>query len=212
LRRIREQFLTLVRQVLAEHNPDGVVVERSAEIVILPHLPTAEPTQAREQARAFVEALARQAQTVGSNVSYAIAGGGFHKGIDGLRRSFREAHQALEIGARLTMRRPIWFDEVQLYLLLEVFTRGEEAREWFARVLGPLLEYDRRNRTQMVQTMEAYFDASQSLQQTALALHVHPNTLKYRLQRIRQVLGQDPFVGENQLQFYLAAKMARLLQ
>lgn len=115
----------------------------------------------------------------------------------GLRYSFREAQQALEIGTRLMMRRPIWFDEVQLYLLLEHSSRSEDLREWFKRTLGLLVEYDLRNKTDMVQTLELYFDAGQKLQEAAQALHIHPNTLKYRLRRIEQVLGQDPFEGEN---------------
>jgi PucR family transcriptional regulator, purine catabolism regulatory protein len=110
------------------------------------------------------------------------------------------------------MRRPIWFDEVQLYLLLEQFSRSEDVQEWLRSTIGPLAEYDRRNRTQMMHTVEVYFDASQSLHQAALELHIHPNSLKYRLQRIKQLLGQDPFKGENQLQFYLATKVARLLE
>lgn len=95
----------------------------------------------------------------------------------------------MEIGARLLMRRPIWFDEVYLYLLLDLFSRSAEVHQWFNRTLGALVEYDRRNKTQMVQTLEVYFDTSHSLQQAAQALHVHPNTLKYRLQRIKKILG-----------------------
>ena len=96
--------------------------------------------------------------------------------------------------------------------MLDLFSRSAEVHQWFNRTLGALVEYDRRNKTQMVQTLEVYFDTSHSLQQAAQALHVHPNTLKYRLQRIKKILGQDPFRGENQLQFYLATKVARLLE
>jgi purine catabolism regulator len=128
-----------------------------------------------------------------------------------VRQSFREAQEALEIGARLLIRRPIWFDEVHLYLLLENSSRSEDVREWFKRTLSALVEYDLRNKTDLVQTLESYFDAGQKLQEAAQALHIHPNTLKYRLRRIELVLGQDPFKGENQLRYYLATKVARLL-
>jgi purine catabolism regulator len=212
LRWLREQFLKLVQQVIAERGPLSIVVERGDGLIILPHFSDADAQGVRDQAQDLLDSIAQQVRAAGLNVSYAIAGGGFHSGVEGLRRSFREAQQALEIGLRLMMRRPIWFDEVHLYLLLEQFSRSEEVREWFRSTLGPLTEYDRRNRTQMTHTVEVYFDASQSLHQAALELHIHPNTLKYRLQRIKQLLGQDPFAGENQLQFYLATKVARLLE
>ena len=212
LRWVREQFLKIVQQALAERNPDSIMVERGDGFIILPHLPVADVYQAREQAKGLVEAIAQQVRSGGLNVRYTIAGGGVHSGVEGLRHSYREAQQAMEIGARLLMRRPIWFDEVYLYLLLDLFSRSAEVHQWFNRTLGALVEYDRRNKTQMVQTLEVYFDTSHSLQQAAQALHVHPNTLKYRLQRIKKILGQDPFRGENQLQFYLATKVARLLE
>lgn len=211
LRWFRQQFLNTVRGVLAEHGPLSVVVERDEGLIILPHFHETLEQGVRDKAHGLLDLIAQSIRAEGLNVSYALAGGGFHSGVEGLRRSYREAQQALELGLRLMKRRPIWFDEVHIYQLLEQFSRNEDVREWFQATLGPLAEYDQRNRTHMMQTLEVYFDASQSLQQAALELHVHPNTLKYRLQRIRQVLGQDPFKGENQLQFHLAAKLARLL-
>ncbi len=212
LRWVREQFFTIVRQVLSDHHPLSIMVERGNGFILLPHLPAPEVLQAQEQARQFVETLVQHIRAGHLNAGYAIACGGFHTGVEGLRQSFREAQQALEIGAQLLMRRPIWFDEVHLYLLLEHSSRSEDLREWFKRTLGALVEYDLRNKTDMVHTLELYFDAGQKLQEAAQVLHIHPNTLKYRLRRIEQVLGQDPFKGENQLRYYLATKVARLLQ
>lgn len=212
LRWVREQFLKIVRQTVTEHNPLSIIIEHSNGFTILPHLPTTDTSQAQEQARVLVDALVQYIRAGRLNAGYTIACGGFHPGIEGLRNSFREAQQALEIGTRLMMRRPIWFDEVHLYLLLEHSSRSEDMREWFKRTLGLLIEYDQRNKTDMVQTLELYFDAGQKLQEAAQALHIHPNTLKYRLRRIEQVLGQDPLKGENQLRFYLATKVARLIR
>jgi purine catabolism regulator len=212
LRWVREQFFKIVRQTLAEHNPLGIMVEHSNGFTLLPHLPATETSPVQEQARVLVDALVQHIQAGKLRAGYTIACGGFHQGVEGLRYSFREAQQALEIGSRLMMRQPIWFDEVQLYLLLEHSGRSEELRDWFKRTLGLLVEYDLRNKTDMVQTLESYFDTGQKLQEAAQALHIHPNTLKYRLRRIEQVLGQDPFKGENQLRFYLATKVARLIR
>jgi purine catabolism regulator len=211
LRWLRQQILNIVRRVLAEHGPLSIVVERDEGMIILPHFHEALEQGVRDKVHGLLDLIEQSVRAEGLNVSYALAGGGIHSGVEGLRRSFREAQQALGIGLRLMMRRPIWFDEVHVYQLLEQFSRNEDVREWFRNTLGPLAEYDQRNRTHMVHTLEVFFDASQSLQQAAQELHVHPNTLKYRLHRIRQVLGQDPFKGENQLQFHLASKLARLL-
>jgi DNA-binding PucR family transcriptional regulator len=42
-------------------------------------------------------------------------------------------------------------------------------------------------------TLRAYADESMNLTRAAEALHVHPNTLRYRLGRIRERSGRDPY-------------------
>lgn len=210
LRRLKEQVDSTLRHLLAELSPDSILAERHNGFIILPHLP-GEAVQAREQALKLTEAIIRRLEGEGLKGTFALAGGGFHAEPEGLRASFQEAQQALDIGSRLLLTRPVWFEEVQLYLILERSSRAEEVRDWFERTVGALVEYDRRNKTNLLQTLELFFDTNQTLQEAAHALHIHPNTLKYRLGRIEQILGQNPFKGENQLRYYLATKMARLL-
>jgi purine catabolism regulator len=210
LRRSIDQFQQVIRQLLDKQYSNSIIAERHHGFIILPHLTGSLP-QAREHTKALINLLRQQLQLEGVKINYTVAVGGLYPGIEGLPNSFQEAQWALDIGLRLEMRRPVWFDEVQLYLLLERANRREDIQDWLARTLGPLVEYDRRNKTQMLQTLELFFDSNQTLQEAAHSLHIHPNTLKYRLGRIEQILGQDPFKGENQLRFYLATKMAKLL-
>jgi DNA-binding PucR family transcriptional regulator len=59
------------------------------------------------------------------------------------------------------------------------------------RVLGPLLEHDRRHRTELVRTLAAYLDCSGSWSRCAEAMHLHVNTLRYRIERIEALTGRD---------------------
>ncbi len=210
-RHVLEQFHHIIEQVLESHCPNSILASSNNGFVILPHL-TDSITEAHAQVNELLDQLVAAIKAAKIKEGYALACGDFHPGPDGLRRSYQEAEQALDVGTRLKMRRPIRFEEIYLYLLLERSGRDEDVRDWVQRTLGPLVEYDRRNKTDMLQTLESYFDSNQTLQEAAYALHIHPNTLKYRLGRIAQILDQDPFKGENQLRFYLATKMARLLQ
>lgn len=57
--------------------------------------------------------------------------------------------------------------------------------------IGPLLDYDRKNRTELVQTLETFFETGQSKQQTARVLYIHRQTLYYRLEQISELLGDN---------------------
>jgi GAF domain-containing protein len=58
-------------------------------------------------------------------------------------------------------------------------------------VLGAVMQYDARRGTDLVGTLRAYFAAGQSPTRAAAALHVHPNTVQQRLDRISVLLGDE---------------------
>src|SRR6202030_2319654 len=60
-------------------------------------------------------------------------------------------------------------------------------RHW----LGSLIDYDSRKHAELVRTLSRYLECGGSYDATAAALSVHRNTLKYRLQRIREISGHD---------------------
>jgi DNA-binding PucR family transcriptional regulator len=57
--------------------------------------------------------------------------------------------------------------------------------------LGVLRRHDADRGTDFVGTLAAYFDAGCDVTEAARRLHVHRNTLRYRLQRIEQLAGTD---------------------
>jgi hypothetical protein len=58
-------------------------------------------------------------------------------------------------------------------------------------VIGPVLDYDRKNATNLVETLEAYFATGASPSKAAETLHVHPNTVSRRLGRVSTLLGSQ---------------------
>jgi len=211
---IKEQFLRAVTQVALEHNPQSILVDRSDSIILLPHFEQETvPSQARREIQTLAEAICNRAQEQLEGLTISIAIGGFHDPVGGLRQSYSEAKAALDVGLRMARRQPIiWYDDVALFVLLDRLAAEPETRHWFKQTLGSLLKYDSDNNTQLIKTLETFFDANQILQQAAHQLFIHPKTLKYRLRRIEEILGTDPFSGDKQLSFYLATKLAKLLK
>jgi DNA-binding PucR family transcriptional regulator len=81
---------------------------------------------------------------------------------------------------------------------------------YLTATLGPVLEYDERRGTQLVQTLEAYFASGRTIARTAEALHVHGNTVTQRLDRIGRLLGEPWQEPERQLEIQLALRLNRL--
>ena len=72
--------------------------------------------------------------------------------------------------------------------------------------LGGLLDYDKRHGTDLVPTLAAYLDRGGNYDETARALSVHRNTLRYRLARITKISGHDLTDVDTRLNLHLASR------
>jgi DNA-binding PucR family transcriptional regulator/putative methionine-R-sulfoxide reductase with GAF domain len=86
------------------------------------------------------------------------------------------------------------------------------AAEFVDRALGPVVNHDARRGTVLAQTLEVYYGTGQSLVASAKALHVHPNTVTQRLDRVKRLLGPEWNAPANAVDVQLALRLLRLSQ
>jgi DNA-binding PucR family transcriptional regulator len=84
---------------------------------------------------------------------------------------------------------------------------GRDVRSFVAATLAPVLEYDARRGTDLVGTLQAYFDASGSPARAAGRLRVHVNTVTQRLDRVGRLLGKDWSAPDRALEVQLALRL-----
>lgn len=207
------QVTEVITRMIRSWRPDSLVLQRDKEIVILPHLPEASDSNlALEILQNLAHDLFKDWPQHLKKIPVVIAIGGVQPSLRDIANSYHEAQRALAMRHRLGLREPIIsFQEIRIFSLIEHHMDDEEAVALFRRTVGPLAEYDAKHNSELVRTAEVYFDYNFRLQQAADHLLIHPSSLKYRLQRIRDILGSDPFYNKDHLDYYLATKIARLL-
>ena len=164
--------------------------------VLLP----AEPETAHERADQLPDLVAAVSKAAGADVT---AGGAVAVGTGDIARAAAQAQDVVRL-ARVLGREPGG------YLLRDVLleyqlTRPSDAQSDLAQLLVPL---DRN--PDLPLTLEVYLDHDLDRRKTAAALHVHPNTLDYRLRRIVELTGLDPSTTRG-LQLLGAALASRRL-
>jgi sugar diacid utilization regulator/putative methionine-R-sulfoxide reductase with GAF domain len=80
------------------------------------------------------------------------------------------------------------------------------------RTLGPLLRHDAQRATELLTTLETYFATGRSPARSADLLHVHPNTVTQRLDRVRRLLALDWSDPDRTLDLQLALRLHRVLR
>ncbi len=103
------------------------------------------------------------------------------------------------------------FDDLGLYQLLFGLRDLPGVAEFHRRMLGPLIEHDRRTGGELLRTLDAYLSVGCSPTAAAERLHLHRNGLLYRLQRIREIVPVDLDDPERRLALHLALRIGDVL-
>ena len=146
------------------------------------------------------DVVGRLAASAGSEV---LAGGAVASGVGDIARAGRQATDIVRLARQLG--RPPGGYLLQDVLLEYQLTRPSDAHAALSGLLDPL---DRN--PDLPHTLEVYLEHDLDRRRTAAALHVHPNTLDYRLRRIVELTGLDPATSRG-LQLLGAAIAARRL-
>lgn len=163
-----------------------------------------------EAARQFVVQLQEEAEQRSGQIKARVRAGigGYHAGLHGISRSYLEAQQALEAGRKL---RPDsvahGHDEVIPHLVLA--QNPHLAERFVTHTLGKLGDPKLRNRGQLLETLEAYL-ARGSVKEAAAALGLHRHTVLYRLDKLKELLG-DLDVPATRLRLQLALDLQKIL-
>ncbi|MEU2670500.1 PucR family transcriptional regulator ligand-binding domain-containing protein [Streptomyces sp. NPDC007164] len=128
---------------------------------------------------------------------------------EGLRGALEEARHARRVAAARPGRVcAAGHHELASHVLLLPFVPDDVRRAFTARLLDPLRDYDRRHRAELIPTLETFLDCDGSWTRCAARLHLHVNTLRYRVGRIEQLTGRDLSRLEDKLDFFLALRMS----
>jgi purine catabolism regulator len=135
------------------------------------------------------------------------------KDVQHISQSYREAQQALEIGRRLFGEGKIhYFARLGIYRLLFNLYGHEELSDFYQETLGLLLESDGHTNNVLIETLESFFHCNGNLSETARTMHLHRNSLLYRLGRIEELLGRSLEDPELRLSLQIALKIRQMLK
>jgi DNA-binding PucR family transcriptional regulator len=86
-----------------------------------------------------------------------------------------------------------------------------ELERFYAETIQPLADYDEQYETELVTTVEAYLDNDGNVAATAKQLFTHRHTIRYRLERVRELCGHDVSSTEGREKLGLGLKAMRVL-
>ena len=129
-----------------------------------------------------------------------------------LGRAIQEAELVLDVLRRSDV--PIAEDiGTGTYRLLfrVLASHPEEVRSFYEDTVAPIVKYDDQYSTDLVGTLESYFEQNCNMNATAAAIYAHRHTVAYRLERVKELCSLDPMQSEDRERLGLGLKAYRII-
>jgi len=172
-----------------------------------------EPARSQgELAAVMADAMAKVKEDFPKILPFSIGIGRLHYSVSEICRSFQEARQALSLGRFRQPENGITCYEDLGVLKLLSHIRAEELDDFAQETLEALMAYDSHNDTDLLRTLEIYFQENECLPLAAEKLFIHANTLRNRLKKIESILGVELNQADVRVRFYVACQALRIIR
>lgn len=127
-------------------------------------------------------------------------------------QSQMQARESWRLGKEWETSPVTYFGDLGLYQLLTGLGSSPEAARFYRKTLGKLISHDDNRNAELVQTLDAFFASHGNLSQTAARLHIHRNTLTYRLEQIAHITQLDLDDADARFSLQLALKLRPVMK
>jgi sugar diacid utilization regulator len=156
----------------------------------------------------LANAIADRYAKMGREVSVGI--GGECDELAHLKRSYSEASEAIALGAKFRSESGCFdYRALAPYDLLSCLATCKKHSSFGRDAVSKLVTYDELHRSELFDTLETYLDFYGRRKTAAERLNIHPNTLDYRIRKVRELTGMDPDDPDSRLVLHVWTKAMR---
>lgn len=146
------------------------------------------------------------------DLDFRVGIGRPYEGLENFNNSYLDSVKAINTGKILNDSAIISFENLGIYKILCQDHIEEELIKFYNTTLRPLVEYDEKKSTELVKTLNAYFEYNGNLKKMSDALFTHYNTVLYRIQRINEITKMNLENPNDRLNLEIALKIMQLLK
>ena len=216
IEQISERAISIVKRIVDVDFPGSLVALDGERVHLL--LVPASGQEAHARAKMVGATVGKAAQALRESlpmVTFKIGASAYHDNAAEIHVANTEAVTAALIASATGRADGIGnFRELGLFKLLLHINNShpEESRRFYDDALGPVEEYDRKREGGLLNTLEVFFASHENINETAAQLFTHRHTIRYRLQRIAELSGLDPFDPDGREILRVAVKLRQLIQ
>lgn len=192
-----------------------LVVQRSDSVVAI--IPAAGVVRSGNKTGSIRKTIQPLAQAIGQRIAALHAGVTVTVAVsavvvspDLIGEHYQNLRQMMKLARKMGgPGQVVFWEDAQLYMMLGQL--GGTLGSFYQSTLGELDNPTVKNRAELLDTLQVYLDCQGNVVEAAAKLYIHRNTLRYRLDKVEEILGRDLGSPEERFSIALALKVRRLL-
>ena len=130
--------------------------------------------------------------------------------LDAVKNVYENALKLATFADSIGKRQVLTPEELGVEELLLRVDDNEWSSDFVRRQIGPILQHDQMHGGELTKSLKCYLDNNCAITAAAEELYVHPNTLRYRLTKVRELMSNELATADERLAVHLALKLSRL--
>jgi len=190
---LERKLYRLLHYTLEKEGLNGVVVDTLGSMVVLINVPGKNNQEnTMHYGKKLMNTIKQNIYDRMNGVPVYMAIGDFCEDIERINAGYLEAWETIDLGKKLYAEDfALTYADMAPYHMIRRFLANSGNPKMHERIFEPLLQYDREKGSELVNTLETYINCNFSRTRTAEKLHLHRNSLNYRLQKIEELLEKD---------------------
>lgn len=143
--------------------------------------------------------------------NYRLGIGRIYDNIDNVSSSLADAQKAIDASMTYIDKKVVDFETLGIYKIFCQDNLKEELVKFYQATIMPLVEYDRKRDTELVKSLEIYFNVNGNLKKMSEELFTHYNTVLYRINRIQEITKLSLNDEHDRFNLHTALKIMKIL-
>ena len=184
-----EIFDISIREILRFY-PNAHYVKLSDIIIFVLSI---RPKERKQMEKHIAEAFSRIQKSI-ENIPFTISFGigRYYENIEQIYLSYQEAREVIRLSYMFSwFNRILYYEKMDLFRIFLPILDNQEALEACRNCLQPLLDYDRKNGKNMLETLQVVSECGWNLKLAAERMFLHPNSVKYRMEQIGKLIHRN---------------------
>ena len=205
-----DTLTAIIEEQVAQTEGKPIIMQKGEQIILVLPAHERKRQDQKAQLKTLKAMIDYKAEPLLGTKILSVGVGRIYDSPIHLFRSYQEAKVALELEGMMAKPGSVaFFSDLGVSRILFNHDQTELA-EFYQETLGELDDYDRKHSNDLLTTLEKYFDNGCELRATADALFLHPNTLRYRLRKVEEILDATLENTNTKLDIMVALKIKHL--